>query len=59
MEWWTKVRLEVLRGRRVNERVLRDEGIHWESVKERILEHPELLAIGLKEPRPKRRSRLP
>ena len=52
MEWWTKVRLEVLRGEKSKRRVLRDEGIHWETLK-KILEHPEAPGYRLKEPRPK------
>jgi transposase len=52
MEWWTKVRLEVLRGEKSKRGVLRDEGIHWETLK-KILEHPEPPGYRLKEPRPK------
>ena len=33
MEWWTKVRLEVSRGEKSKREVLRDEGIHWETLK--------------------------
>jgi hypothetical protein len=40
MEWRTKVRLEVLRGKRKEREVLRSEGIGWESLK-KILTHPE------------------
>src|SRR5512139_1454518 len=52
MDWWTKVRLEVLRGEKSKRRVLRDEGIHWETLK-KILSHPEPPGYRLKEPRPK------
>ena len=40
MEWWTKIRLEVLRGERSKREVLRREGIHWETLK-KILNHTE------------------
>jgi hypothetical protein len=42
MEWWTRLRLEVLRS----------EGIGWETLK-KILAHPEPPGYRLKEPRPK------
>ena len=38
MDWWTKIRLEVLRGERSKREVLRREGIHWETLK-KILKH--------------------
>ena len=52
MEWWTKIRLEVLRGERSKREILRREGIHWETLK-KILEHSEPPGYRLKEPRPR------
>ena len=52
MEWWTKVRLEVLRGKRKKREVLRSEGIGWETLK-KILAHPEPPGYRLKKHRPK------
>ena len=52
MDWWTKIRLEVLRGERSKREVLRREGIHWETLK-KILEYSEPPGYRLKEPRPK------
>jgi len=52
MEWWTKVRLEVSRGEKSKREVLREEGIHWETLK-KILAHSEPPGYRLKEPRPK------
>ena len=52
MDWWTKIRLEVLRREKSKREVLRHEGIHWETLK-KILEHPEPPGYRLKEPRPK------
>ena len=52
MEWWTKVRLEVLRGEKSKREVLRDEGIHWETLK-KILEYSEPPGYRLREARPK------
>jgi len=52
MEWWTKVRLEVLRGEKSKREVLRDEGIHWETLK-KILTHSEPPGYRLQEARPK------
>ena len=40
MDWWTNIRLEVLRGESSKREILRREGIHWETLK-KILEHPE------------------
>jgi transposase len=40
MDWWTKIRLEVLRREASKREVLRREGIHWETLK-KILEHSE------------------
>jgi transposase len=40
MNWWTKIRLEVLRGETSKREILRREGIHWETLK-KILEHSE------------------
>jgi len=52
MEWWTKVRLEVSRGEKSKREVLRDEGIHWETLK-KILKHSEPPGYQLQEARPK------
>ena len=52
MEWWTKVRLEVLRGEKSKREVLRDEGIHWETLK-KVLTHSEPPGYRLQEARPK------
>ena len=52
MEWWTKVRLEILRGKRKKREVLRSEGIGWETLK-KILAYPEPPGYRLKEPRAK------
>ena len=38
MKWWTKIRLEVLRGEKSKREILRDEGIHWETLK-KIIEY--------------------
>jgi transposase len=52
MEWWTEIRLEVLRGEKSKRGVLRDEGIHWETLK-KILEYSEPPGYRLREPRSK------
>ncbi|NIQ92467.1 MAG: IS21 family transposase [Deltaproteobacteria bacterium] len=52
MDWWTKIRLEVLRGERSKREILRREGIHWETLK-KILEHSEPPGYRMKQPRPK------
>ena len=52
MEWWTKIRLEVLREGKSKREVLRSERIHWETLK-KILKHPEPPGYRLTEPRPK------
>jgi transposase len=52
MEWWAKIRLEVLRGEKSKREVLRDEGIHWETLK-KILKYSEPPGYRLKEVRPK------
>jgi hypothetical protein len=54
MDWWTKVRLEVLRGEKKKREVLRSEGIGWDTLR-KILKHPEPPGYRLKEPRPKPR----
>ena len=33
MDWWTKIRLEVLRGETSKREILRSEGIHRETLK--------------------------
>ena len=40
MDWWTRIRLEVLRGESSKREILRREGIHWETLK-KILKHSE------------------
>jgi len=52
MDWWTKIRLEVLRGERSKREILRREGIHWDTLK-KILEHSEPPGYCLREARPK------
>ena len=52
MEWWTKIRLEVLRGERSKREVLRREGIHWETLK-KVLEHSEPPGYRMKQARPR------
>jgi transposase len=52
MDWWTKIRLEVLRGEVSKREVLRREGIHWETLK-KILAHSEPPGYQTKQTRPK------
>ena len=52
MDWWTEIRLEVLRGERSKREILRREGIHWETLK-KILEHSEPPGYRMKRSRPK------
>lgn len=52
MDWWTQIRLEVLRGETSKREVLRREGIHWDTLK-KILEHPEPPGYRTQIPRPK------
>ena len=52
MKWWTKIRLEVLRGETSKREILRREGIHWETLK-KIEEHSEPPGYRINEPRPK------
>ena len=52
MDWWTRIRLEVLRGETSKREILRREGIHWETLK-KILEHSEPPGYQLKQPRRK------
>jgi len=52
MDWWTKVRLEVLRVEKKKREVLRSEGIGWDTLR-KILAHPEPPGYRLKKPRPK------
>jgi transposase len=52
MEWWTKIRLEVLRGDTGKREILRREGIHWETLK-KILQHPEPPGYRMTQSRPK------
>ncbi len=52
MEWWTKIRLEVLRGETSKRAILQRENIHWETLK-KILQYPEPPGYRRKKPRPK------
>jgi transposase len=52
MNWWTRIRLEVLRGDTSKREILRREGIHWETLK-KILEHSEPPGYRIKQARPK------
>jgi transposase len=52
MDWWTKIRLEVLRGETSKREILRREGIHWETLK-KILLHSEPPGYRRENPRPK------
>ena len=52
MDWWTKIRLEVLRGKTSKREILRREGIHWETLK-KIIAHPQPPGYRMKEERPK------
>ena len=45
MEWWTKIRLEVLRGESSKREILRREGAHWKTLT-KILKYPELEITG-------------
>ncbi len=50
MEWWTKIRLEMLRKESSKREVLLREGISWETLK-KILKYSEPPGYRLKEPR--------
>jgi transposase len=52
MDWWAKIRQEVLREESSKREILRREGIAGETFK-KILKHPEPPGYHLKEPRPK------
>ena len=52
MNWWTKIRLEVLRGESSKRAVLRREGIHWETLK-KILNNASPPGYQLHQPRPR------
>jgi transposase len=52
MKFWTKIRLEVLRGKTSKREILRREGIHWETLK-KILENSEPPGYRREQPRPK------
>jgi transposase len=52
MDWWTKIRREVLRGEKGKREILRNEGIHWETLK-KILKYSEPPGYRLKEARHK------
>ncbi len=52
MEFWTKIRLDVLREEVSKREILRREGIHWETLK-KILSHSEPPGYRIKTARPK------
>ena len=52
MDWWTNIRLEVLRGETSKREILRREGIHWETLK-KILSYSEPPGYRRENPRPK------
>ena len=52
MEFWTRTRLDVLRGEVSKREILRREGIHWETLK-KILDHSEPPGYRMDQPRPK------
>jgi len=52
MDWWTNIRLEVLRGETSKREILRREGIHWETLK-KILAYSEPPGYRTENPRPK------
>jgi len=52
MKLWTKIRLEVLRGKTSKREILQREGIHWETLK-KILENSEPPDYRRGQPRPK------
>ena len=52
MDWWTKIRLEILRGETSKREILRREGIHWETLK-KILEYSEPPGYRTQSSRPK------
>jgi len=52
MDFWTKIRLDVLRDGVSKREILRREGIHWETLK-KILTHPEPPGYQITSPRPK------
>jgi len=52
MEWWRRIRLEVLRGEVSKREVLRRERIHWETLK-KIEQYSEPPGYRIREPRPK------
>ena len=52
MDWWTKIRLEVLREETPKREVLRREGIAWDTLK-KILANPSPPGYQMKQPRSK------
>jgi transposase len=52
MKWWTRIRLEVLRGERSKREILRRERIAWETLK-KIIEHSEPPGYRIGKARPK------
>jgi hypothetical protein len=49
MQWWTKARLGVLRGKRKKREVLRSEGIGWDTLK-KVLEYSQPPGYRLNSP---------
>ena len=52
MKLWTKIRLEVSRGKTSKREILQREGIHWETLK-KMLENSEPPDYRREQPRPK------
>lgn len=52
MEWWKRIRLEVLRGETSKREILRREGIHWKTL-QKILSYSEPPGYQLKDDRTK------
>jgi len=52
MDWWTKIRLEILRKENSKRGIIRREGIHWDTLK-KITTYSEPQGYRLKRPRPK------
>ena len=52
MDFWTKIRLELLRGETSKREVLRRKGIHWEILK-KIIQYSEPPGCRIKNHRPK------
>ena len=52
MEWWTKIRLEVLRQESSKREILRRKGLNWKTLT-KILKYPEPPGYRMKQSRPK------